>query len=88
MLKALMKKQMLEMTAFLFQNKKDGKKRSKMSLLLYGLLLLYSFGMIGFLFFQLADFVCEPYFSMGYGWLYFTLFGMRRIEKIFVFLHG
>ena len=76
MLKALMKKQMLEMTAFLFQNKKDGKKRSKMSLLLYGLLLLYSFGMIGFLFFQLADFVCEPYFSMGYGWLYFTLFGM------------
>lgn len=76
MLKALMKKQMLEMSAFLFQNKKDGKRRSTCSILLYVLLFIYCFGVFGTMFFQFADAICGIYFDIGYGWLYFTLFGM------------
>lgn len=76
MLKALMKKQLLEMSSFLFQNKKDGKRRSKGSIILYILLFVYCFGMFGSLFYTFADTLCNVYFDMGYGWLYFTLFGM------------
>ena len=76
MLKALMKKQLLEMSAFLFQNKKDGKRRKAGSILLYVILFIYCFGIFGSLFYQFADAVCEVYFDIGFGWLYFTLFGI------------
>jgi len=76
MLKTLMKKQFLEMTAFIFQNKKDGKKRSKGHVLIYAALMLYLVGMFGSMFYTFSDELCNVYFDIGYGWLYFTLFGL------------
>ena len=55
MLKTLMKKQFLEMTAFIFQNKKDGKKRSKGHVLIYAALMLYLVGMFGSMFYTFSD---------------------------------
>lgn len=76
MLKALIKKQLLEMFSFIYQNKKSGKHRSKVSLFLYAILLIYLFGMFGFMFYKLFDSICNIYFDAGFGWLYFALAGI------------
>ena len=75
MLKTLIKKQLLEMTFFLFKNGKNGKSRSKNTFILYALLMVYAVGVIGFLFFQMAQMLCQPLVSAQLDWLYFALVG-------------
>lgn len=76
MLKALYKKQWLELNAWLLQNKKTGKPRGKAAIaglaLLYALLLAY----IGVFFFFLAREFCAPLLGMGLGWLYFLILSL------------
>lgn len=75
-MKALLKKQLMEMGAFLYQSNKSGKRRSKVSIVLYLLLFLYAFGMIGLLMGLVAVSLCEPLVMMGLDWLYFALMGI------------
>lgn len=78
MLKALLKKQFLELNAFYFQDKKTGKARSKRSTVLYILL-------FALLFLVLCGVFC--YVALGFAplletemsWLYFSLMGMLAI---------
>lgn len=74
MLKALFRKQMLELNQSFFYNRKNGKARSKagalVSILLFALLML---GVIGGIFLYMADRM-SPLIGLGMSWLYFLIF--------------
>ena len=76
MLKALLKKQFLELNSVYFQNRKTGKNRSKLGTVLYVLLFVLLFISLGGVFLGLGFLMGEPLITMGYGWLYFTLMGL------------
>lgn len=79
MLKALLKKQFYEMTAFLFISNKTGKRRQPKALLGFVLLMLYAVGAIGYLFWLIAKTLCAPLVSVGLTWVYFALTGMLAL---------
>ena len=76
MLKALIKKQTLELMSFLFKSAKSGRRRSKGSILLYSVLMIYVAVVIGFMFFSLSITLCSPLVSGGLDWLYFSLMAL------------
>lgn len=76
MLKALLKKQFLETTAFVYQSGKEGKNRSVGVIIAYVFLLLYAVAAIGAMFFLVAQTLCEPLLMSGLKWLYFALMGL------------
>lgn len=75
MMKALIKKQILEMLSFLSGSGRGKKRRSKGGLALYALLLVYVVAVFGFLFYQMMGVLCTPLISSGLSWLYFALAG-------------
>ena len=76
MLKALLKKQFLELNAFYFQNKKTGKNRSKAGTIGFIILYIVLFVYLAFMFFMLAQSLAGALIPMGYGWLYYALMGL------------
>lgn len=76
MTKALLKKQMLEVFSWVYQNKKSGKNRSVKGIAGYVLLYLLIFGFIGVIFYIVADMLCEPLVSVELGWIYFDVMGL------------
>ncbi|MBQ8229762.1 MAG: hypothetical protein IJZ32_03605 [Clostridia bacterium] len=76
MLKALLKKQFYEMTAFLFISSKTGKRREPVALLGFGLLMLYAVGAVGYMFWLIAKTLCAPLVTGGLAWVYFALTGI------------
>lgn len=79
MTKALLKKQIMEVFSWVYFDRKNGKSRSKGGALGFGILYLIIFGFLGMFFYQIAGRLCEPLFSVGYGWLYFTLMGLVAV---------
>ena len=79
MIKALFKKQMMELLSVFIQDKKKGKKRSKSSAIIYSLLYICICGFLGLVFYYVAKMLCEPLVAIGQGWLYFALMGMMAI---------
>ena len=79
MLKALFKKQMLEMNAWLFQDKKTGKRRSKAGTLGYAMLYLFVFGILFVMFYNVGSMLCEPLVEAGMGWLYLSIMSLMAI---------
>ena len=75
MLKALLKKQLLETASFFFIGKKDGKKMSKFGV--FGIILLIAYAVFagGFMMWELAKMLCLPLASAGLGWVYFAFIG-------------
>lgn len=71
MIRALLKKQLLETTAF-FLIGKDGKLRSKGMMLGFAALLLYGFGAMGVMFWWFASSLCEPLVLAERAWVYFA----------------
>ena len=78
MLKALLKKQFLELNAFYFQDKKTGKARSKRGIILYALLFAFLFLVLCGVFFTMA-LGFAPLLETDMSWLYFSLMGMVAI---------
>ena len=74
MLRVLLKRQFLEAVAFLF-NGKNGKRRSQGKMLALGALMLYAFGMVGYMFWMIADMLCAPLTQAGMSWVYFAFMG-------------
>lgn len=75
MLKILLKKQLLEVNRSLFVNQKNGKARSKGSVVAYiALYVVLLVGVIGGMFGFFGSLMCEPLVDMGLGWLYFLLY--------------
>lgn len=79
MLKALFKKQMMELNQTFFQDKKKGKAKSKastiLSILLFAVLMI---GVCGGIFVYLSVSL-SPLIDMGLGWFYFLLMAMVAI---------
>jgi ABC-2 type transport system permease protein len=76
MIKALFKKQMMEVFSWVYRDKKSGKNRSGAGIIAYALLYLMIFGCLGGVFYFAANILCEPLVSAGLGWLYFAVMGL------------
>lgn len=76
MIKALFRKQMLEVFAWVYKDKKSGKLRTAKGIAGYVLLYLLLFGILGVIFGKVADFMCSPLLKAGQGWIYWCLMGM------------
>lgn len=79
MLKALLKKQFLELNTFYFQDKKTGKIRSKGGIAGMVILFIFVFASIGSMFFGVGKMLAAPMIAAGADWLYFTLLGVMSI---------
>ena len=79
MVKVLVKKQIMELGTFFYQSAKKGKRRSKGSLIMYALLMVYVVVAIGWMFYLMADMLCEPLVNAGLGWLFFAIVGLMAI---------
>lgn len=79
MLKALIKKQLMEVNTWLLQDKKKGTRRSKGGMIGYIVLYLFLFGVLGAMFFGMGIGLCEPLHNMGLDWLYFSMMGMMAM---------
>jgi len=79
MFKALVKKQLQETFTAMFggvtKGKRNGKSRSKVAVAALILLLLYAYGVIGVMFFMMAQTLSTELISAGRGWLYFAVMG-------------
>ena len=80
MLKALIKKQLLESFSPLFLNRKTGKAKSVGTLLGYLALYVLVFFSIGFLFFEMLKPFCMPLNLLKLDWLYFSIAGILSIS--------
>nr|MBR6778196.1 hypothetical protein [Clostridia bacterium] len=74
MVKALLKKQLLESLAFFIQGK-NGKRRSTAMIVGFAALMIYAFGAVGFMFWSIADMLCAPLVQGGMAWVYFAFMG-------------
>ncbi len=79
MLKALLKKQFLELNAYYFQNRKTGKNRSKGGVVLMILLFVFLYAVMGSLFFSMAAVMADPLIAAGLDWVYFAIMGMMGL---------
>ena len=79
MMRALFRKQMMEVFSWLYQDKKSGKIRTSGGIMGYVLLYLLIFGALGVMFGAVAVLLCEPFLAAGMGWLYWCLMGMIAI---------
>ncbi len=74
MIKALLKKQFLTLTAFLLQGK-NGQRRSPRAIIGFSLLMAYALGTFCYLFYTLSEGLCAPLVGQGLSWLYFAFMG-------------
>lgn len=79
MTKILIKKQLMEVFSWVYQNKKNGQNRDKKGIAIYSLLYIFIFGFLMCVFYKMADVLCEPLVNTGFGWLYFSLMGIVGI---------
>ncbi|MBP9988371.1 MAG: hypothetical protein KBT46_02620 [Ruminococcus sp.] len=80
MLKALFKKQFLELNTYYFMDRKTGKMRSKGGTA--GMIILFAFVFISvaFIFFGLGFSLADYLISTGQDWLYFSMMGIIAIS--------
>lgn len=76
MLKALMKKQFLEMNSFYFQDRRTGKRRSRSRIIGFAAIYVVLFVALAASFFAAARTLAEALIPMGLGWLYYALMGL------------
>ena len=79
MTKVLLKKQLMEVFSWLYQDKKSGKNRSKGGVIGFAVLYLVLFSFLGCIFFTTAKMLCAPLCEIGFGWLYFALMGIIAV---------
>lgn len=79
MTKALLKKQMLEVFAWIYKDRKTGKNRSKNGIIGYIILYIFIFGLLGSIFYNVASLLCDPLNQAGLGWLFFAIMGLISV---------
>lgn len=79
MLKALLKKQFMEMNAFYFMDRKTGKRRQKGALAGYLILYVFVFLILAGAFFAFGSLMAEGLIAKELNWLYFALSGIASI---------
>lgn len=80
MTKALFKKQMMEVFAWLYRSRKTGKNRTKMATIGFGIFyFILIFGVLGSMFFTMASSLCSPLVQVGLGWMYWSIMGLVTV---------
>ena len=79
MLKALLKKQFLELNQFYFSNKKTGKRYSAAGIAGMIILFLFVFATISISVGGGAYVICGPFISAGLDWLYFVIMSLAAM---------
>lgn len=79
MLKALLKKQFLELNTFYFQDKKTGKIRSRGGIIGFVTLFAFVFLMIAASVYGMATLFADAFLPMGMDWLYFAIMGLLAV---------
>lgn len=79
MTKALFKKQIMEVFSWVYFDRKSGKTRTKGGIIGFAVLYLFLFGLLGAFFFGVAQGLCEPLITAGFGWLYFAVMGLVAV---------
>ena len=79
MWKALLKKQFLEVFRWAIQNRRNGKRRSNLVLLLFGVLGVPLAGMLVFSFYEMGDMLYAPLNALGLLWLYYAVMAMLSL---------
>lgn len=79
MLKALLKKQFLELNTFYFQNRKTGKNRSKGGTTGMIVLFVLLFIGIGFSFYGMGVLFADTFIALNLDWLYFAIMGLMAL---------
>lgn len=79
MTKALIKKQMMEMFSFIWQDKKKSKARTGGKLAASVILYIILFGLVASMFFGLSFAMCIALVPAGLSWLYFAVNGLFAV---------
>lgn len=79
MLRALLKKQFLELKQFYFRNRKTGKNRSKGAIVGYVILFLFVFATVAVMFFGISMMLADAFIPAGLDWLYFSMMGIMSL---------
>lgn len=79
MIRALFRKQMLEVFSWLYKDKKSGKRRTAKGVLTVAVLYLLLFGSLGAVFGAMAAGMCGSLWDSGMGWLYWCIMGLVAI---------
>lgn len=79
MLKTLIKKQLLELNAFYFLDRKTGKRRSKNGIIGMAVLYIIIFAFLAITFASVSMLIAAPLIESGMGWLYFAMMGLMSI---------
>lgn len=79
MLKALLKKQLMEVNVWLLQNKKTGERRSPRGILGQLLLYIVLFAMLGSLFYFVGTALLPVLHVVELDWLYFAMMGLMAL---------
>lgn len=79
MTRALLRKQLMEVFSWLYQNKKLGKHRTAKGVVGWGLLYLLLFAFLGVMFGVAAVTLCGPLLTEKMGWLYWCLMGLIAV---------
>ncbi len=79
MIRALLKKQLMESFSWLFLPSKKQKRQKRRSLALSAVLCVLLFASIAAMFFGMAKLLCAPLVSIGFSWLYFTLMSLMGL---------
>ncbi len=79
MFKALLRTRIQATLAGMFRGRRAGRRRSRMGMAGYGLLMLYVGACFLYLFYMMAGQLCAPLVSAGLDWLYFALTGTMAV---------
>lgn len=79
MTKTLVKKQMLEVFAWIYQDRKTGQNRTKAKMLRFGIVCAIVVAYLEILFYNLSNLLAEVFVPMGYGWVYMAMMGITGV---------
>ncbi len=84
MIKALVAIRLKNIYSGIFRTSKKAKKRSIGMRALIGIFVVYIIACFFMMFGMMFEMLCEPYFSMGLGWLYFSTAGILAFALCFI----
>ncbi|MHB1151851.1 MAG: putative ABC transporter permease subunit [Eubacteriales bacterium] len=84
MFRALLITRMQALLSFLFRGVTGKKKRSKLLIILFGLLMLYAFASFFILFAIMFNSLIKPLYAADLGWLYFSIAGIISFALCFI----
>ena len=79
MTRALLKKQLLEVFAWLYKSKKTGKRRSRQAIIGFAALYLLLFAVLALVFWFVGDKMCATFVGLDLGWLYWCTMALIAI---------